>query len=206
MIHTEKNTESGKGATPEDTRVKILLAGRDVIARKGKRGATTREIADVAGVNEATLFRHFGTKEALIVAVAKHSCTDVKLREIVSGLHGPIEEDLYQIAFAMTEHVESMIDMIRWSLVESDYDKSVFAEETWRPQTAIRSVIVEYMAAKVASGDLAGKPDEIAATFMGMVFVRVIGRDKFPESRLSTDTEYALHHIINIFLHGVRSN
>lgn len=207
MIEPEKIIDGAKGtATPEDTRVRILLAGRDVIARKGKRGATTREIADVAGVNEATLFRHFGTKESLIVAVAKHSCPDIKLRDVVSKLNGPLEDDLCQIASGLTEHLESMIDMIRWSLVEAEYEKSVFAEETWRPQTAIRSVITDYMAAKVDSGELTGQPDELASLFTGMIFVRIIARDKFPESRLFNDTAYALHYIINVFLHGVRSN
>ncbi len=194
-----------KTASPEDTRLRIINAAREVIARKGKRGATTREIADVAGVNEATLFRHFGTKESLIIAVAKHSCGDGALRDVVSTLHGPIEGDLYQIARAMTDRMESMIDMIRWSLVESDYEQSVFAQEAWRPQTAIRSIITEYMAAQVASGSLKGEPDELASIFMGMIFSRIIAKEKFPESRIFVDSEYALHYFIDVFLNGVRS-
>ena len=42
MIET-KITESAKNV-PEDTRSRIIVAAREVIARKGKRGATTREI------------------------------------------------------------------------------------------------------------------------------------------------------------------
>ncbi|HEV7179423.1 MAG TPA: TetR/AcrR family transcriptional regulator [Candidatus Baltobacteraceae bacterium] len=198
-------SEAAKTATPEDTRLRIIYAAREVIARKGKRGATTREIADVAGVNEATLFRHFGTKEALIIAVAKQTCGDVQLRVVVSTLHGPVEADLFAIASAMTERMESVIDLIRWSLVESEYEKSVFAQETWRPQTAIRSVVIEYMASRVETGELTGDPQELAAVFMGMIFARVIAREKFPDSRLFTDTEYALHNFINVFLNGVRS-
>ena len=71
MIETRKPIEGGRSASPEETRERILTATREIIGRKGKRGATTREIADVAGVNEATLFRHFGTKEALLVACAQ---------------------------------------------------------------------------------------------------------------------------------------
>ncbi|MDQ2866063.1 MAG: TetR/AcrR family transcriptional regulator [Candidatus Eremiobacteraeota bacterium] len=206
MIESERHPESGKSANPEDTRMRILIAAREVIARKGKRGATTREIAEVAGVNEATLFRHFGTKEALIIAVAKHSCPDIKLRDVVSRLQGPVEEDLYRIAYGLTEHLESMIDMIRWSLVEVEYEKSVFAQETWRPQNAVRAVVTEYMALKVASGQLHGKPDELASVFVGMMFVRIIARDKFPESPLFSDREYALRNITDVFLNGVRSS
>ncbi|MGA8533637.1 MAG: helix-turn-helix domain-containing protein, partial [Candidatus Tumulicola sp.] len=86
MIETRRAADSPKSASPEETRERMLSAAREVIAKKGKRGATTREIADVAGVNEATLFRHFGTKEALIVAVAQHFCGFVALRGVAAQL------------------------------------------------------------------------------------------------------------------------
>ena len=191
--------------TSEDTRDRIIAAGRDVIARKGKRGATTREIADLAGVNEATLFRHFGNKEALIIAVAKASCPDVELRDLIAPLHGKIEDDLLTIARAINTHMESRVDMIRWSLVESEYEKSVFAEETWRPQLAVRAVIEDYMAARVAAGELHGNAKDLASVFLGMIFARTIARDKYPDSRLFSDTEYALSYFIDIFLNGARS-
>jgi len=200
-----KITESAKSSAPEDTRSRIILAAREVIARKGKRGATTREIAEVAGVNEATLFRHFGTKESLIVAVAKYTCGDGELRDFVSTLSGPMEEDLFAIGRAFNDRLESMMDMIRWSLVEIDYEKNVFAQETWRPQTAIRGIITEYMAAQVEAGRLTGDPAELASVFMGMIFARNLAREKFPESRLFNDTEYALRYFIEVFLNGVRS-
>ncbi len=200
-----KIPETAKNSVPEDTRSRIILAAREVIARKGKRGATTREIAEVAGVNEATLFRHFGTKESLIVAVAKHTCGDVVLRDIISSLNGPLEEDLYTIARAFNDRLESMMDMIRWSLVEVDYEKNVFAQETWRPQTAVHAVMKEYMASQVDAGRLSGDPAELASIFMGMIFARNLAREKFPESRLFNDTEYALHQFIDVFLNGVRS-
>lgn len=205
MIDPQKPQEPLKSASPEETRDRIIAAARDVIARKGKRGATTREIADVAGVNEATIFRHFGTKESLIVAVAKHSCGDVRLREVLATLRGPVEEDLFIMGKSMTEHLESMIDMIRWSLVELDYEKSIFAQEAWRPQTAIRQVVIEYMAAKVESGEIHGDPAELASVFMGLIFTRVIAKEKFPDNRLFSDTDYALKVFIDVFLHGVRS-
>src|SRR5690242_701028 len=44
----------------------LLTAALKVFAAAGTRGATTRRIAQEAGVNEVTLFRHFGSKEALI--------------------------------------------------------------------------------------------------------------------------------------------
>jgi len=203
MIEAQRLQEHTK--TPEETRERILQAAREVIARKGKRGATTREIADVAGVNEATIFRHFGNKEALIVAVAKHSCPDVQMRDFIATLHGGLEEDLSAIAVEFNAHIESRIDMIRWSLVEGEYENSLFAQETWRPQTAIRSVVRDFFARFVESGEIAGDPSELATMFMGMIFMRVLAREKFTDSRFMSDNEYALKHIVSVFLNGVRS-
>jgi AcrR family transcriptional regulator len=43
----------------------LLDAARDLFARQDYRSTTTRDIADVAGVTEHLLFRHFGSKAAL---------------------------------------------------------------------------------------------------------------------------------------------
>jgi AcrR family transcriptional regulator len=204
MIEAQKQTESK--VTPEETRDRIVLAARDVIKRKGKKGATTREIAEVAGVNEATLFRHFGNKDALIVAVVKRSCPDGQLRDVIHSLGDvPIEAQMFAIAKAMNDHLSSMSDMIRWSLVEGDYEESIFAREAWRPQTAVRAAVVEFMSAKVAEGVLRGNPSDLAELFMGMIFARVMAGSKFPDSRMFSDTEYALNYMIDVFLNGVRS-
>ena len=59
-------------AAPDRTpvsRERILEAAARVYALHGFRGATTRLIANEAGVNEVTLFRSFGSKSALIEAV-----------------------------------------------------------------------------------------------------------------------------------------
>ena len=51
------------------TRDRILDAALKTFARDGLQGATTRNIAQEAGVNEVTLFRHFQNKEGLLAAV-----------------------------------------------------------------------------------------------------------------------------------------
>ena len=57
----------------EPTRQHLLTAAAKVYAEAGFRGATTRKIAEVAGVNEVTLFRLFGSKVNLIAEVIR-SC------------------------------------------------------------------------------------------------------------------------------------
>lgn len=55
-----------------ETRQKLIDAALDIFGRQGFDGATTRQIADRAGTNLAAIKYHFGSKEALHVAVAEH--------------------------------------------------------------------------------------------------------------------------------------
>lgn len=63
-----------------DTRQRLIEAALDVFGRLGFEGATTRQIAKQAGVNLAAIVYHFGSKEALHMAVAEHIVTRVSAR------------------------------------------------------------------------------------------------------------------------------
>ncbi len=56
----------------DDHRHRILQAAARVYAQHGWRGSTTKRIAEEAGVNEVTLFRHFGAKDALLQQMMLH--------------------------------------------------------------------------------------------------------------------------------------
>ncbi len=56
---------------PEGSREKLLAAAARVLAELGFAGTTTRRVAEEAGVNEVTLFRHFGTKERLLAEAVR---------------------------------------------------------------------------------------------------------------------------------------
>jgi AcrR family transcriptional regulator len=58
----------------KDTRERILDAAIRVFSRDGVSGATTREIARVARVNEVTLFRYFRNKNELLRQMVLQSC------------------------------------------------------------------------------------------------------------------------------------
>lgn len=55
-----------------ETRAQLINAALDVFGRLGFEGATTRAIAKAAGANLAAIVYHFGSKEALHIAVAEH--------------------------------------------------------------------------------------------------------------------------------------
>src|ERR1700730_8722912 len=56
-------------SSADRTRQRLLDAATETLNRVGIQGATTREIARRAGVNEVTLFRHFKSKEQLFRAI-----------------------------------------------------------------------------------------------------------------------------------------
>jgi AcrR family transcriptional regulator len=207
VIETRRPVEGGRSASTDQTRERILIAARDVIGRKGKRGATTREIAEVAGVNEATLFRHFGTKESLLVACAQHFCGYVELAGVAASLTGDLSGDLLTLARLMFARFVALGDIIRWSLVEQEYESDIFAETAWRPQLAIVAVLTDFMRRRVDAGDLRGEPQRLAMVFLGLVFMHALGRKKFPDSSLHRgDPDEALRFFIDVFLNGVRNS
>jgi hypothetical protein len=69
---------------PMNVRDQLLAAAARVYSESGYRGATTRRIALEAGVNEITLFRHFGSKDAL-------------LREALARCHGDAGAELPEV-------------------------------------------------------------------------------------------------------------
>jgi AcrR family transcriptional regulator len=66
-------------ATPQE---RILQAATDLFAEVGFRGASTRDIARMAAVNDATVYRHFSSKKDLFAAVL-----EVELRKLSVQAH-----------------------------------------------------------------------------------------------------------------------
>ena len=60
---------SSKAITRQENTDKIIIAAEEVFSVKGFEGATTREIAQVAGLPKANLHYYFPTKEILYIRV-----------------------------------------------------------------------------------------------------------------------------------------
>lgn len=81
---------------PQDATADALLkAALEVIAERGLRGATTRAIAQQAGVNEVTLFRKYGHKMGLIRAAVLSRAGSLRQRAI--HYTGDLEHDLLHL-------------------------------------------------------------------------------------------------------------
>jgi AcrR family transcriptional regulator len=84
----------------EHTRNLLLDAGKEVFARRGFEGASLEEIAEAAGYTRGAIYKHFGSKEELFLAVNKR-WNEGFLKSFVEGIDPstPIEElDLASLA------------------------------------------------------------------------------------------------------------
>jgi AcrR family transcriptional regulator len=68
-----------KSARPSVTEVRIVEAAAQLFAHNGFKGTTTRDIAQLANLNEATLFRYFPHKPELFWAAVESHVARVKL-------------------------------------------------------------------------------------------------------------------------------
>jgi AcrR family transcriptional regulator len=76
-----------RSAVRSVTEVRILEAAAQLFARHGFKAATTREIAQLAGLNQVTLFRYFLHKPDLFWAAVESRLSRVKLgRDLQASL------------------------------------------------------------------------------------------------------------------------
>jgi AcrR family transcriptional regulator len=99
------------------TRDSLLDVTARLYAEHGWRGTTTRRIAEAAGVNEVTIFRRFGSKEALLlesIEAASRDAHDYPLPDVPTDLVAELG------AWARTHHklISEKRGIIRTSLAE----------------------------------------------------------------------------------------
>ena len=168
---------------PEETRARILAATREIFARKGTRGTTTREVADRAGVNEATLFRHFGTKQTLLHDMLEEYCSSGRdLAKVFDTLSGSLAERLRALGHVAIERMKSREDLIRVGLAEETTDPGGYAL-TWRGPQDAHALLRDFMRQRVESGELRGDPAMMARVFMSFFFAYVFARKVWEDGR-----------------------
>jgi AcrR family transcriptional regulator len=197
MLATSPRTHAGV----EETRSKIIAAARELFERNGTRGTTTREVAEKAGVNEATLFRHFGSKRALLDAMREQACGIEQFRSVLAALPGvDFTADLRQIAYHVTEHMLAKRAMMCVSLAEDA--AGIDDSPEFRGPAQIKADLASYFTAKAEAGTFRVEPALAARFFLGILFSYVVGRKLWNSAVPDRAT---LDGIVDIFLNGVRS-
>lgn len=104
------------------TKDKIIEAAVELVNEKGYKGATTREIAERANLNEVTLFRHFGNKKGIVEAVIqKYGFVDLLENTFEEKVIWEVEEDLKMLVREYQYLLEQKKTIILLSLKEADH-------------------------------------------------------------------------------------
>ena len=105
-----------KTAERSVTEVRLVEAAVQLFSRQGFKGTSTRDIANLAGVNEATLFRYFAKKTDLFWAAAESRLNRLKFgRELQSGLAKDLDPDVIvpMLAAFMVENMSEYPELMR---------------------------------------------------------------------------------------------
>jgi AcrR family transcriptional regulator len=183
-------------------RDQLLEAAARLYAQAGYRGSTTRRIASEAGVNEITLFRHFGSKDALI-------------REAISRAGRPLVEDMLpqmprepfrEVSDWAKAHLTEMREsrsLIRTCMGEIEEHPGIFSEGKSPPALAAEA-LGRYLARLRDAGMAKAEFNEVTAStmLMGVLFADAMGRDIMPDM-YRNDPDDALDQYVRLFLRSI---
>jgi len=194
-----------------ENRQRILLAAARVYALHGWKGATTRLIAEEAGVNEVTLFRQFGSKEALLDA-AMQNCVRFETAGALPPTPENPKRELLQWAMMHYDGLCGHRHIVRQLMSETGERAGVFECATHGPSSAaaqLRDYVVTlrrhgWLELQSSSGDATDPSDVQAAVgmFMGAIFADAMTRDMLP-GLFPLNPEHTLAAYVRLFLRAL---
>lgn len=182
-------------------RERILAAAAELYSETGFRGATTRKIAERAGVNEVTLFRHFGSKTRLL-----HEAIQSGVGTNLCDLPARPEQPRAELTeWALNNHRElfNRRSLIRTAMGEMEEHPDLMPAER-SPAVCAGQALRDYLRRLQELGRVRPDVDPRAAAtmFMGTLFADAISRDvlaaMYPES-----PELSVRHYVDLFIRAI---
>lgn len=165
----------------EPTKQHLIEAAARVYSDVGFRGATTRRIADEAGVNEVTLFRLFGSKAALIGEAVRSQSAAGPAASLPEVPKDP-EAELTEWAAEDHTFMFECRGMIRATMAEMNERPECALEVADHPVESFRA-LCSYVERLAEHGFIPSAKDAAPAAAMlkGSLFADAMGRDMMPE-------------------------
>ena len=186
-------------------RDRILDAAVALFCERGYKGTTTRAIAERARVNEVTVFRHFGTKQGLFMAVVQRE-TDVTeaLESFELRPTGDMVADLTGVGRAMYSNMTSRTALFKLIMTEVTRDPSKWAAVSHAP-FGVLSKLEGYFEEARRLGMARDVEPHLAAVaffsffFRALVATSFLGRDVFIDA-----DDGAVEGFVRIFVNGIQ--
>ncbi|MCC6166913.1 MAG: TetR family transcriptional regulator [Caldilineaceae bacterium] len=196
----ERGLSAGDLLAP-DVRTRVLQAARALFGREGFAAATVEQIAQEADVGPATIYRHFGSKEALVQAFIQASAPRRRLRELAATRNGDLEEDLTALAGAALQFMHDNRDLFQLAL-QDGATAVALRHRLQSVEGRSAHALAGYIERQMAAGRLrAGDPFELALSFLGMMFGHALLGVQFYDHPLD-DPEQVARCLTRLFLHG----
>ena len=184
---------------PSEVREALLRSTVKLFAEGGTKAASTRRIAKEAGVNEVTLFRHFGKKEDLICSAMRWFAEQNRVEPLPAEPKQP-ERELIDWCREHHQRMYQLRTLIRTCMADhlEHPDRN---SPTLKLPVQINNELYEYLLRVRAGGLAAGTWDARAAAnmLMGALFSDAMGRDAMPE-RFPTTPEVAIAQYVKLLL------
>ncbi|WP_239253601.1 TetR/AcrR family transcriptional regulator [Listeria ilorinensis] len=123
------------------TNESIMEAALKMVAKNGIKGSTTRQLAEAAGINEATIFKKFKNKENLIHLTLERQIESIKLE--IDQFFAPDFPDRETFLKAASEFMLSLYDKYRDFMVIS------VKEMGSKDMEFINPSVIEYLYEKI---------------------------------------------------------
>jgi AcrR family transcriptional regulator len=202
MDHNSSQIDPKSGV--EETRQRILRAAFQVFSEQGYAGTTTRAIAAVAEVNEVTLFRHFGNKKNLLIAVIDHFSA---LPDLEAALKDQLTGDYRHDLLCIGRHFLAMMNQNRkgilMTLAEAERLPEV-GEMIAQSPARQRQMLGQYLRQQIEQGVVKNLPNpELAAqAFFGMFFEYSLSQTVSSLTTPPMSPEEVVTQFVDIFVQG----
>jgi len=160
-----------------ETSQKIMRVALRLFSEKGYYPTTTKQIAGEAGVNELTLFRHFGSKGNLFQVTTEHYVIDSQTDEILNGTdHLDFEESMMLISVRIYKLYMKSKKLYKVQMKLADDEKEFIKLKLSRK---LISVLETHFTNLKEQGKIEGNPKLMAVTLinslLGALTVEILG-------------------------------
>ncbi len=201
------STQPAKTYAPEGnaTRQRLIEAAQLEFGERGIEAATTRGIAERAGCNEVTLFRHFESKQKLLAAVVQEtSGAFLAVCECHGNFTGDPSQDLLRFARIYDEAITRCEGMMRALIGEGHRRPTLVKELIGDVLQPFHQSIANYLDDRKNADVVRKRLDSMAfaeiftATLMGGLLRRSSGLSRLDRETWICETVHLLVHGISL--------
>ena len=190
----------------DETQLRIIDATMTLIVDKGYLGATTKDIAKVAGVNESTIFRRFNGKKEIVLAAMELPKWNPGLEESDFVYEGDLKKDL--ISFASTYMKKVTPQMVKISIgLRAAELEGVATPGIMKVPLVFKNVLIKYFKQMIASGKMRDcDVESVSLQFIAMNFGFVFLDSSFGNKLIGVSKKDYIENSVENFVNGIISN